>query len=152
MFASGPTSTTLSGISTTLGQVLGADAQEVTAMICGCSQSAVSRRADDLHQWPVDDLIKLAMRRPPLAEAIIRALRVGRIQGDAAVAVQAVLVEGKAGHLVDDVLMGSLADGRVDASEAGKIRDAIAARRKHEDEVLLPALAEVIHLTGGRPL
>lgn len=136
-------SSILSGISTALAQVLAADPQTVTADLCGCSQPAVSRRGDELHQWPASDLLRLALHRPPLADAIVRALRGRRLIGDPSVAVSAVLVENKAGHQVDAALMESLSDGRIDAAESRRIRSAIAERRRHEDEILLPALAEI---------
>lgn len=136
-------SSILAGISTALAQVLAADPQTTTADLCGCSQPAVSRRGDELHQWPAADLLRLALHRPPLADAIVRALRGRRPIGDPGAVVGAVLVENKAGHQVDEALMESLKDGRVDAAEARRIRTVIAERRRHEDEILLPALAEI---------
>lgn len=136
-------SSMLSGISTALAQVLAADPQTVTAELCGCSQPAVSRRSDELHQWPASDLLRLALHRPSLADAIVRVLRGRFVMGDAGAVVSAVLAEGKAGHQVDSAIMDSLSDGRVDRSEAARIRLAIAERRRHEDEVLLPALRAI---------
>lgn len=72
------TSAHLSGISTALPQVLAADLQTVTAEQCGCSQPAVSRRGDELHQWPASDLLRLALHRPALVDAITHALMESR--------------------------------------------------------------------------
>lgn len=143
MSASGPSSSILASIATALGQVLAADPQTVTADICGCSQPAVSRRGDDLAQWPAADLLRLALHRPPLADAIVRALRGQRVQADPALAVAAVVAEVKSDGQVDNLLVESLTDGRVDRSEAARIRVAIAERRRHEDENLLPALRAI---------
>lgn len=143
MSVSGASSSILASIATALGQVLAADPQTVTADICGCSQPAVSRRGDDLAQWPAADLLRLALHRPPLADAIMRALRGQRAQADPALAVAAVVAEVRSDGLVDNLLVESLTDGRVDRAEAARIRIAIAERRRHEDEQLLPALRAI---------
>lgn len=143
MSASGPSSSILASIATALGQVLAADPQTVTAEICGCSQPAVSRRGDDLAQWPAADLLRLALHRPPLADAITRALRGQRVQADPALAVAAVVAEVRSDGQVDNLLVESLTDGRVDRPEAARIRIAIMERRRHEDETLLPALRAI---------
>lgn len=140
MSASVHPSSILASIATALGQVLAADPQTVTAEICGCSQPAVSRRGDDLAQWPAADLLRLALNRPPLADAIVRALRGQRVHADPAMAIAAVVAEVRLDGVVDNIQVESLSDGRVDRSEAARIRIAIMERRRHEDEVLLPAL------------
>lgn len=59
-------------ISVALSHVLAQDSQVVIAEIIGVSPSTISRRGDDLNQWPFPDLMRLALHRHELLEAMER--------------------------------------------------------------------------------
>lgn len=147
MHGTPPPSSTLSGICNALALALGETAQNETATLCGCSQSAVSRRADDLHLWPASDLLRLAARRPQLADALLAYLRGNHPQGEAVAAARGLLTEIERGSEVSRQTATALADGKVDEREALSLLRALRDRRSFEDERLIPDLQACA--TGG---
>jgi hypothetical protein len=117
-------------IAAALAEFLLAHAATTIGEQIGHAGTTVTRRGEDLAQWPTSDLLLLAIKSPGLTEAIIRYLR-----GDLPVRGQAVALVGdlhgllgQCGRLLCEAAE-ILRDGKVDADEAKRLRGIIRVIR-----------------------
>jgi len=114
----------------------------------GCAGTTVSRRGDDLHAWPADDLLALAAQDQALGEAVVELLT-GETPGPAGSSVRAVP------HLLGELAWvgewtqataAALADGRITPAEARALQALLRAHRPH-----LAQLDADLTAIAGRP-
>lgn len=130
-------------ISVTLSHVLAQDSQVVIAEIIGVSPSTISRRGDDLNQWPFPDLMRLSLHRHELLEAICRVAKNLPDLGDPNRVRSDLLIEIEESGNITNKIAKAMADGRISRREAASIRQAIQHRRNKEDDFILRSLAAI---------
>lgn len=127
-----------------LAVVLNKHAPVDLARQLGVAPTTITRRGDDPRAWFGDGL-DLASAHPPLAEAV-RAFIDGDIgvRGEAVKAVGALVREMREDGEMVAAIARTLEDGRVSKDEARWILDLIQARRKEEDNDLIPSLRAIL--------
>ena len=130
-------------ISVALSHVLAQDSQVVIAEIIGVSPSTISRRGDDLSQWPFPDLMRLSLHRHELLEAICRVAKNTPDLGDSARVRSDLLKEIEESGNITNEIAKAMADGRITRREAAQIRQSIQKRRDIEDNSILRTLAAI---------
>lgn len=133
----------LHGVSTALAQVLASDSQTTTAELCGCSQPSVCRRGDDLHQWPTSDVLRLALHRPALATAIMRALNALPVQGDATRSIPELIHEIEEQNAATLEIAKAIADGEISKRKAQIIREKLQRLVQNLNDHVFPCLAAI---------
>lgn len=131
-------------IADALGGVLANHAPVVIARLLGCAGTTVTRRGEDYRLWFGDGL-DLAIHHPELAAAVITYLQGETVERSEAVrTIGALMREMREDGELVQTIADALEDGKVDRDEARHILDLIQARRKEEDEDLIPALRAIL--------
>lgn len=132
-----------------LGDVLGDHSARALGRTLGHEGHTITNRGTDLARWPALDLVLLAADHDGLRQALIGCL----MGADAPKVGEAITVVREAmealqrdGAIVAETA-AALADGRVSDAEGRRLEDAIMARRRAEDDKLLPAIRAC---RGGR--
>jgi hypothetical protein len=128
-------------IANALEDVLSRYATRELAQRLDVAATTIHRRDSDLRLWPSVDLLELATIDSDLRFAVVAFLTGARlVRGSATRATQdmhlLLALEGDVMAKVSSALAGS----RIRPSEANALLESIAARRKHEDEFLIPDL------------
>lgn len=119
-------------------------AREVGRWI-GRKGDTVADRGDDVDAWPLSELLLVSQHSDEIADAL-RVYVVGEEieRGEAIAAPAALVAEIAAGARIAQAAAAALGDGRVTKDEANALLEAIAARRRAEDQTLLPSLRAVV--------
>lgn len=123
MSAAPGASTLRARIAAALGAYLADHSQTAVGDLLGVAGTTIGRRADDLHAWPADDLLRLAVQSPDIAQAINLYLAGDqRPQGQAVRATSGAMgLVQRMGGLVAEIA-GDLAGGRISPTEAQDLR------------------------------
>lgn len=112
----------------------------------GLAQTTVSRRGEDLRNWPADDVLRLAAHDDDMALAVSRCGT--GVEDDAPEPVRAIgelLAEVESGAELTREIARTLRDGRVRPGEAQALRRLIIARQRAESKLL----SDLAAIEGG---
>jgi len=129
-----------------LAELLGRVPHAEVGRWLGVAGTTITRRGDDLHGWPADDVLRLAAHDDDLALALSRCgTGVASEQPQPVRAVGELLAEIESGGELAREIGATLRDGRVRPDEARRLRRLIQGRQRTEASLL----ADLRAIEGG---